>query len=247
MVRRALVRLALAALCAATATPAGIIKKAYEVGLYGGIESGDNNENISSDSAFGLRVGYALTPKLMAELNVDAFDTRREVTGLAGDASQPANQVPFSQPAGASFLGYSIALTANFLTEKDANTKPYLSVGLGFITEERDGAVFCVDTDTGPKDLNGNQITSCADVTPDGRVLDPNRPRLNPGEIFWVTTLDEKDTGSLLTFAVGARTFFSDRFGIRYEGRYYHHEAFNANQDAFELTAGATFVLGGKK
>ncbi len=241
--------LACALLCLSSSPPAAaaMYDKAFEIGLHGGVQSGDNNENVNSDSTFGFKFAYALTQRIMIELAVDQFDTTREVTGFAGPPNQPANQVPFSNESGTEFLYLSLGLTANFLTESDSRTIPYVSVGLGSAIEERAGSQFCLDLKP-DSDPNSPTAVSCSDITPDGRVKDPGQFVPNPDEeISWQTFIDEKDTGTLLTVAAGARTFFSDWFAVRYEARYYHHDSFERNQDAFEASAGATFVLGGRR
>lgn len=234
-------------LCASLPAPAGIYDKSFEIGVHGGIQSGDTNANVSSDSTIGFKFAYAVTQRIMIELAVDRFDTTREITGFAGDPSQPALQQEFSNVSGTEFLYVSLGLTANFLTETDSRTIPYVSVGLGSAVEERDAAQFCLDL---KKDLDPNVASAvrCSDITPDGHVRDPNRNIPNPDqEVSWQTYRQEKDSGTMLSVAVGARTFFGEWFGVRYEARYYHHDTFEMNQDAFEASAGATFVLGGRR
>lgn len=240
MKRRSVLRIAVAViLCAATSAPAGIRDRAFELGAYGGITSGDNNANISSDFSYGVRGAYAFSRKLMVEANLDVFDTDVELEGRAGDRNLPASQVPYTHETPTSFFSYSVGLTANFLTDKETRTIPYLSVGIGAVQEERTGATFCVD-------LAKTDNTECSDVRPNGSLVDPGSGA-DPNAVAWISSIDEKDTGTLLTFAVGARTFLTSWFGIRYEGRWYHHDTFDMNQDAFQATVGATFVLGGKK
>jgi hypothetical protein len=247
MTGRIVTRAAAAALvCAMGTAPAGVRDGMYELGAYGGIQAGDNNENVSSDSAFGARFGYALSRKIMIELNLDSFDTTKEIVGRAGRPDLPANQRPYSHEVGTSFLAYSVGLTANFLTDRDVRTTPYLSVSLGAVTEERDAALFCVDLRPNRGVPSTPQNPVCSDLNPDGTPVDPN---YNPARdsVDYVSLLKDKDSGALLAFAVGGRTFLSNSFAVRYEGRWYHHNTFRANQDAFELSVGATFVLGGQK
>ena len=59
--------------------------------------------------------------------------------------------------------------------------------------------------------------------------------------------LESFDSSAALSLALGARTFFTDWFGIRYELRYYHHDSFDLNQDEFAFGFGATFLMGGDK
>ncbi len=235
------------ACCASLPAVAGIYDKCFEIGVSGGIQSGDNNQNVSSGSSYGLKFAYAISQRIMIELSVDKYDTTRDITGFAGPPSQPANQVEFSNEAGTDFLYIGMGLTANFLTESDSATIPYVSVGLGSVVEERAASQFCLDLKP-DADPNSSAAVACSDITPDGQVKDPNQNIANPDEeVSWQTFLDEKDSGTLLTVGIGARTFFNDWFAVRYEVRYYHHDTFDQNQDAFEATAGATFVLGGRR
>ncbi len=237
----------LLAWCASLPAVAGIYDKSFEIGIHGGVQSGDNKQAVRSDSTYGFTFGYAISQRIMIELGVDKYDTSHEVTGFAGDPSQPANQVPFSNEAGTDFLYVSMGLTANFLTESDSATIPYLSVGLGSVVEDRAASQFCLDLQPDP-DPNAAGAVACSDITPDGHVKDPNQNIPNPEEeVSWQTHLNEQDSGVLLTVGLGARTFFNDWFAVRYEVRYYHHDTFDQNQDAFEATAGATFILGGRR
>ena len=155
----------------------------------------------------------------------------------------PTEQIEFSHEAGTEFLSISLGLTANFLTETDSRTIPYVSVGIGAVQEMRDGALNCVDL----IQIGANSVT-CADINPDGTVKDPNSNITQPEDhVEWIRTIDRKDTGNLLTIAAGARTFLSEWFGVRYEVRYFHHDAFEDNQDAIEASAGVTFVIGGRR
>lgn len=55
------------------------------------------------------------------------------------------------------------------------------------------------------------------------------------------------DSAALLTLAAGSRYFFTEDWGIRYELRYFHHDAFEQGQDVFVIDVGASFVLGGQR
>jgi hypothetical protein len=248
MKRTLLPRIAIAAaLCAATATPAGIREKAYEIGFYGGIENGGNRANVHSNSSYGLKLGYFFSRKLMFEVTVDSYDTTRDFEGRAGDPTIPANQIPFTHNAATRFTSYTAGLTANFLTDREVKTTPFLSVGVGGVTEARKGAQFCVDLqpETDPQNPNPLNAT-CADVRPNGSLKDPNS-KVDPTGIEWFTFVNAKDAAPVIYLAVGARTFLTPWLGVMYEGRWYHHDTFGFNQDVFQLTAGASFVLGGKK
>ncbi|MBI3448552.1 MAG: porin family protein [Acidobacteria bacterium] len=207
-----------AGLAAVTATPAGIRDKAYEVGVYGGVENGDHRTSVKSGGSFGIRAGYLFTKKIMAELTVDGFPASRDITERVGDPSLPVLQVPVQTKPSATFVSYMLGLTANFLTERDTKTNPYFNVSLGFVNESRGSSDFSVRTN-------------------------PN----DPNSVVAGTILARKDTGTGLSVSAGARTFLRNNFGIRYEIRYIHHDTFTINQDGFQFSAGATFVLGGKK
>ncbi|HXI03490.1 MAG TPA: outer membrane beta-barrel protein [Candidatus Saccharimonadales bacterium] len=226
-------------LCAASLSAAGIYEKGFELGLDLGRQS-SNEPGVTADSCYGARVGWAITQKLMIEGDFAHFGSQREYAGFAGDPSSPANQVPFSKPASTEFDYYTIGLTASFRTATDARTLPYITVGMGSVVQTRAGARFCVD-------LKPGSSVTCADVNPDGTKKDPNAS-FDPGvEVSWQEFLPREDTGTLLTVGAGARTFFTDWIGVRYEVKYYHHDAFDENQDTFEGTFGATFFLGGRR
>ena len=55
------------------------------------------------------------------------------------------------------------------------------------------------------------------------------------------------DSAALLSLAVGSRYFFNEDWAIRYELRYFHHDAFDEGQDVFVLDVGASFVIGGQQ
>lgn len=213
-------------LSAASATPAGIHEKGYEVGVYGGAENGDQRTQVPDShilglragGSFGFRAGYAFSKKIMAEVTVDGFPASRDVTVRVGPATLPARQIPTNVHFDTTFIAYTLGLTANFLTERDVKTAPYFDVSLGFLTEDRDSSTFSVRTN--PSDPN---------TTINGVVL------------------ARKDTATALTVGGGARTFFTDALGLRYELKYIHHDTFGINQDGFQLSVGATFVIGGKK
>jgi len=205
-------------LCAATATPAGIRDKSYEVGVYGGIEKGDPRTDVSTGGAFGFRAGYAFTKKIMAELAVDAFSSDRTLTVFLGDPAFPPKQIPVQANPTADFISYTLGLGANFLVDRDIKTKPYFNVNIGLITEDR-----------GMSDFSFQFVPG------------------DPNTIVGGVILASKDTSTILTVGAGARTFFTDTIGIRYEVKYIHHDSFGDNQDGLQASVGATFVIGGKK
>ncbi|HKY31260.1 MAG TPA: outer membrane beta-barrel protein [Candidatus Polarisedimenticolia bacterium] len=55
------------------------------------------------------------------------------------------------------------------------------------------------------------------------------------------------DAGTILMLGVGARTFWHDDWGVRYEVRYNHQDWFEENQDEYVLALGITYLLGGEK
>lgn len=57
--------------------------------------------------------------------------------------------------------------------------------------------------------------------------------------------LEAYDAGTILTLAGGARYFWNDNWGGRFEARYNHHDAFEVNQDEYVLAAGVTWLVGG--
>ena len=62
-----------------------------------------------------------------------------------------------------------------------------------------------------------------------------------------VRVAESFDASALLTIGVGARTFFSENWAVRYEVRFNHHQAFDEGQDEYEVHAGITWVVGGQK
>lgn len=55
------------------------------------------------------------------------------------------------------------------------------------------------------------------------------------------------DSAAIITLGVGARNFFTDNWGIRYEGRYVHHDLFEEGQNEYIVAAGVTWLVGGQK
>lgn len=243
--RSSLIGLAAGAILLAGVSPSAgaIYENSFVFTLLGGIQSGDSDTAVASDSSYSFRVAYALTPKIEIEAGYGRFDTTRDITGFAGDPASPANQVEFSQEGATEFTYYTLGLTANFLTETDSSTFPFVAVSLGSAEERRDGQEFCIDLIT----TSANQF-DCDDVLPNGQPVDPNVGPSQPREeVSWQRALERKDTGTLLTLGAGARTFFGEWFALRYEARYFHHDTFEVNQDAFEFSVGASFVVGGRR
>lgn len=250
--RRTFTALAAAAaiLCAATpATSAEFYKGVWEASVMGGSSSGDDNLEVDTGTTFGVRGGYSLSSKIMLELMVEYFDTEQEVSGFAGPPNDPASQVEFFIPADSSFLYYSIGLTANFRSETEgARVIPYLTVGLGAATQERDEYKGCVQIASIAFDLNNpNNEVTCDDL--DLETEQPKDPTVavNPNDFDFPEDGERSDTGTLLTAGLGVRWFVTPRFGLRGEIRYYHHDTFDQNQDAWPaVDLGVTFLLGGQ-
>jgi len=253
--KRTLIFIAAASfLCAIGAAQGGVRKNGFEFGVrLGGQEGGQvvpcvddvfggdeelGRESPACSSMFGLSAAYALSPKLMVSLVYDRFPTTRNYIGVAGDPSQPATQVHFEEEADTTFSYYTAGITANFLTERDVKIKPFLNVGVGIVTEERAGTTFCID-------LNSHDTTTCAQINPDGTQVVPGVGE--PEAVDWQRYLDDQDTGTAITFGVGARWFFKPWYSAVAEFRYYHLDTYNVNQDAFQFTIGANFIVGGKE
>ena len=62
-----------------------------------------------------------------------------------------------------------------------------------------------------------------------------------------VEVAESFDSSALLSIGVGARTFFTDNWGIRYEVRYNHHDSFTKGQDEYLAAIGISWVVGGQK
>lgn len=227
-------------LLAAGFAHAEIRDRGFEVSLHGGILSGDTNSLIRSSNPFSFRFGYALNPRLTLEAMVTGTDTERELTGFAGPPNNPATQVRFGGVyEDTEYRFYSIGLNANFRTDLDTRLIPYVGVGVGLVTEKRMGRTFCVD-------LLATDATRCSDVNPDNTLKDPNNILLNPNGVEFETYIPEKDTGALVTAGGGVRIFATPWLAGKVELRYYHHDSFERNQDAFEMSVGASFFFGGR-
>jgi len=220
---------------------AEIRERGYEVSLHGGILSGDTNSLIRSTNPFSLRIGFALNPRLMIEGMVSQASTERELTGFAGPVNAPASQIRFGgEYEDTEFRFYTVGLTANFRTDLDVRMIPYMGVGVGLVTENRKGRLFCVDLDV-------VDFTKCKDVNPDNTLKDPNNILLNPNGVEFEEYIPEQDTGALLSIDAGLRFFATPWLAGKVEIRYYHHDSFERNQDAFEASVGASFLFGGRK
>ncbi len=160
----------------------------YEFGLGFAHVDADSHEGIDNSTGPTIRFGYHFSAKIEAEVHAGWSST--QVYGHDAD-----------------FLRTAALITGNFLTDRETNTIPYVSAGLGVINE----------TIKSYKDSNGNQV------------------------------LESFDSAALLTLGVGARTFFTDNWAIRYEGRYNHHNTFDMNQDEYVVSVAVTWIVGGEK
>ena len=208
--------------------------KAWEFGAMATNIDGDKDADIENGIGATLMFGYNISAKIEAELaltsnTVDFSGVDQALTaGLeaAGEDGRVVGPIPERDD---SFLRAILAITGNFLTDRETRFVPYISAGLGVIQETRDAFPMTVDIVNPAHDPN---------------VFDPNIPsRIQvPGG-----ALESFDSSAILALSVGARTFFSDNWGIRYEIRYNHHDSFEDSQDEYQLSAGVTWVVGGQK
>ena len=249
--RKALVILLLIATVAVVPTAEAKNRdKSWEFGAFVAHIDGDRSELVDNGIAAEIRIGYNFSSKIAAELSFSNEDTEQGRTRDLVALGTPAIPEPgcpadvfVTTPTCVSSVGSAAAdldrdvtfrravlsITGSFLTDRETRTTPYISAGLGFIQETR--ADF-------PFDLS-YQVS-----IDDG---DPNTPRVTgtrsvPGE-----SLESFDSSAVLMLSVGARTFFTDNWGARYEVGYAHHDSFGANQDEYAVKVGITWVVGGQK
>jgi len=194
MRKSAFLLVALTALLVATAAEAKNRDGAWELGLKASYIDNDDVtsttiEELENSGSLGFRVGYHFSAALEAEL-IGTFQNT-ETTGSGRDVD---------------VARVALVITGNFLTDRETNTIPYITAGMGVIQEKR--AAFTPAT--GP------------------------------------SVLEAFDSSAILTIGVGARTFFTDNFGVRYDIRYAHHDSFEELQDEFITSVGVTWVLGGQ-
>ncbi len=240
-----------ALLSAATAAPAEIVKGVWEVGALGGWGSGD--DDVESGGTYGIKAGYSLTSILEIEFAAELFGAEQKITGSVGPANEPAQQVDLRGEgifADTSFYYYALGLTANFRTETEgAKLIPYISVALGQTVQYIEEYSSCVPIrerrlglpSTDP--TNPGRIITCDDFDDKGVLLDPNAS-FTPEHFAFPSDVERKDTGALVTAGLGLRYFVTPRIGGRLEVRYYHHDSFDLNQDAFAIQFGVTVALG---
>lgn len=225
----------------------------------------DAEASIPVDNGMGgtLTFGYMFSEKLEAEIFITknstshgdvpalddlvvervAFPTcRANLTTTASDAECFQGVVTGIAPEfedGDDFLRGFAQVTANFLVDRETRTKPYLSGGVGVVSETREAFPYSATYQTTAPDN-----TLCPDGTegPDGDNLRETCTYTQTGD-----NPERFDSAFLITLGAGARTFFSDWFGVRYEARYLRHDTFVEGQNEWLVTVGATFVLGGEK
>ena len=218
-------------------------EKAWEFGALFGYMDTDTPDSdvltkIDNSSSYGLRFGYHFTAAVEAELFVDYQSSEAPTDDdTVTFYEMPQDDLDPDPNAGELFIGTSpgpdsedvtvlravLAITGNFLTDRDGSTVPYITAGLGVIQETRDGFPFEYDVSVADPNLG---LPTRVTETRSGEV----------GERF--------DSSAILTIGVGARTFFSDNFGVRYEIRYVHHDSFDELVDEYITSVGVTWLLG---
>lgn len=205
---------------------------AWEVSVFVTHLDGERDTGIDNSIGGAFSFGFNFSAKVESEFLV-TFNTVD--FGGEDDATEEAIRTAGANPSVIGgiperddrLIKAIFSVTANFLADRETNTIPYVSAGLGFIQERRDAFPLLVRVDNPNADPNDPNIPAVLTVETEGR------------ESF--------DTSAVLTLAVGARTFFTDNFGIRYEARYFHHDSFEFGQDEYQLAAGATWMFGGQK
>lgn len=216
-------------------------EKAWEFGaMFGWMDTdtpdSDTLTKIDNSSSLGLRFGYNFSPTVEAEIFADyqssQAPTSDNATSLFG---MPEMQIDPNM--GEAFLGVTggaededitalravAVITGNFLTDRETNTIPYITAGLGVIQETREGYTYEFTVRTTP---------------------DPNVPTTFTDSTRTDKINERFDSSAILTIGVGARTFFSDNFGVRYEIRYIHHDSFDELVDEYITSVGITWVIG---
>lgn len=241
----------IATLAFAPAAEAKNRDKSWEFGALVGNIDGDRDGGVGNGISGELRFGYNFSSKVMAELwlsdeHAEQGNTPDFIPLAIGAVPLPVCPETFSRTTPTCLASISsvspdinkevdfrraiVTVTGNFLTDREGNTIPYISAGLGIIQETREGYPF--DT----------QYLSSADDP-----NDPNTIRIVTLQEGSGKVLESFDSSAVLTLAVGARTFFNDNWGIRYEVAYAHHNSFDVNQDEYAVRVGATWIFGGQK
>jgi len=192
---------------------------------------------IDKSPSYGLRFGYHFTAAVEAELFADYQSSEAATSeGLVIFSAMPENLVDpnmmesfqgvapgLAESEDVTVLRAVLAITGNFLTDRDGSTVPYVTAGLGVIQETREGFPFDYVVRTTP---------------------DPNTPQNFTEETGSDEVNERFDSSAVLTIGVGARTFFTDNFGVRYEIRYIHHDSFDELVDEYITSVGVTWLLG---
>jgi len=216
-------------------------EKAWEFGaMFGWMDTdtpdSDTLTKIDNSASYGLRFGYNFTSAVEAEIFAD-FQSSQAATSADATLLFGMPQSQIDPNMGEAFLGVTggaeeedvtvlravAVITGNFLTDRESNTIPYVTAGLGVVQETRDGYSYEFAVRTTP---NPNVPTSFTDSTRTDKI----------NERF--------DSSAVLTLGVGARTFFSDNFGVRYEIRYIHHDSFDELVDEYITSVGITWLVG---
>jgi opacity protein-like surface antigen len=215
-------------------------EKAWEFGAVAGWMDTDTPDSdtlteIDNSIAYGLRFGYNFSAKIEAEVFADwqssEAPTSATNTTLIG---MPEAQI---DPNTDDFLGITggaenedvdvlravLVITGNFLTDRETSTVPYVTAGLGVIQETRKGYEYEFGVRNTP---------------------DPNMPTTFTDRVETDQIGERFDSSAILTIGVGARTFFTDNFGVRYEVRYVHHDSFDELVDEYITSVGVTWLVG---
>ncbi len=211
-------------------------EKAWEFGAVAGwmdtdIPDSDTLTKIDNSATFGLRFGYhfsaAIEGEIFADYQSSEAPTNANVVSfyampeMSLDPNENIVGINPTEPEDVTVLRAVAVITGNFLTDRETSTVPYVTAGLGVIQETRDGFPF-------------DYVVSMPDPNGPGTVSETRS-----GEVT-----ERFDSSAILTIGVGARTFFTDNFGVRYEIRYVHHDSFDELVDEYITSVGITWLLG---
>ncbi|HET6373233.1 MAG TPA: outer membrane beta-barrel protein [Candidatus Polarisedimenticolia bacterium] len=235
----------------ASPAEAKIRDKSWEFGAFVGHVDGDSSVGEDNGFSGGLTAAYNFTTKLAAELAVSLENASQsnlfDRPVVQARASVPPCSDPVQPTDPPCFIGSGTGLNTrtdnsneriravvqvvgHFLGDRETSTMPYISAGFGVINETRPEFPFDVNFDVSSDDD-----------------MDTNTPRVITRQSASGVVTESFDSAALLTLAVGAKTFFSDNMGIRYEARYNHHDLFGEGQDEYQLNVGFAWVVGGQK
>jgi opacity protein-like surface antigen len=217
-------------------------EKAWEFGVLYGLMDTDTPDSdvltkIDNSPSYGLRFGYHFSAAVEAEFFADYQSSEAPTSAdtvtffaMPSDLVDPNMNESFqgvapgtAESEDVTVLRAGLAITGNFLTDRDGSTVPYITAGLGVVQETRDGFPFEYVVRTTP---------------------DPNIPQDFAEETRSSEVNERFDSSAILTIGVGARTFFTDNFGVRYEIRYIHHDSFDELVDEYLTSVGVTWLLG---